>query len=71
MKYRAVHKCAMCGDCCYSDAKSVDKEYAKYWVSNPNFPTEILHACSDGSIGLAQFIGFKMEENEEDAENDG
>ena len=37
----------------------------------PGFYIRGLHACPDGSIGIAYFAGFKMEENEEvKSEND-
>lgn len=50
--------------------------YAPSWYpadkEHPNrFYTAGLHGCDDGSVGLARFVGFKMEVEEEDsAEND-
>ena len=73
MKMRSVHKCLLCGD--YDYGKTVEfKDIAsvKYRVSFPGYDGYLLHECSDGSIGLARFVGFKMEVEEEDsAENDG
>ena len=42
----------------------VDKEHPNH------FYTSGLHGCDDGSVGLARFVGFKMEvEEENSAEN--
>ena len=72
MKYRPVYECALCKMRNYSeDSAEMEKDQAKYWASNPNFQTELIHECLDGSIGIAPFIGFKMEvEKEDSTEND-
>lgn len=73
MKYRPVYECALCKERKFGDLSiEVEKEYAKYAASHPGFATEVLHECSDGSIGIAPFVGFKMEvEKEDSTENDG
>ena len=72
MRYRPVYECALCKARNYCEVSAdMGKDQAKYWASHPNFQTEVLHECDDGSIGIAPFIGFKMEVEEEDsAEND-
>lgn len=72
MKMRPVHKCLLCGDYNYGETIVFkDVVSAKYRVSFPGCDGYLLHECSDGSIGLARFVGFKMEVEEEDStEND-
>ena len=71
MKMRSVHKCVLCGECSYGEiVEFKDVESAKYRVSFPNFHGYLLHECSDGSIGLARFTGFKMEVDKEQTLND-
>lgn len=66
MKYRPVYKCALCGEQHFGDAFNFEtKENVRYAASHPGFATEVLHDCADGSIGLAPFLGFKMEVNDD------
>ena len=68
MRYRPVYECALCKERKYGDLSGeVEKDYAKYVASHPGFADEVLHECADGSIGIAPFIGFKMEVEEEDS----
>lgn len=68
MKMRPVHKCLLCGDYNYGETVEFkDIISVKYRVSFPGYDGYLLHECSDGSIGLARFVGFKMEVEEEDS----
>lgn len=72
VKYRPIYKCALCGEQCFCDVFNFQtKDDVRYAASQPSFATEVLHNCVDGSIGLAPFIGFKMEVNEEDLDSEG
>lgn len=72
MKMRPVHKCLLCGDCNYGEiVEFKDIESAKYRVSFPGYDGYLLHECSDGSVGLARFTGFKMEVDEEETDKNG
>ena len=80
---KAIYKCKICGKAfdTYKTGRDMakkiligieleDRELLKRIGAQTAFPT-CTHFCEDGSLGIAEFLGFKMEENEEDAENDG
>ena len=75
-KYRILYKCPMCNTCIKSDKdRNIDQDIlpellAKVWknqlfAGNPYLyeaPMYIPHKCSNGSAGLAQFIGFEIQQ---------
>lgn len=73
-EYRAIYKCRLCGEEFVSGATtSIDvviknmlnvtiRYEIKQWIGTP--VTEIsMHSCKDGSMGLADFLGFRKVED--------
>lgn len=75
IEYRAIYKCRMCGEIIpYSliSEKETDKcavvfgkgKYKYNSISGRNdIQKEIFHFCKDGSLGFADFIGFRKVED--------
>ena len=77
--YRTVYRCRMCGEILrgpvidigsYYIVDAIEKmAYAQQFRANPYLakdipPMTILHHCKNGWDGIADFAGFKEEENE-------
>lgn len=68
-EYQAIYKCRLCGEE-FVSASTSNSDVAlknmlnitigceiKEWIGNP--VTELsMHSCKDGSMGLADFLGF-------------
>ncbi len=80
----ATYKCKLCGKSFETGRTGPNVAQSiliAFEIGDPSLMKNIMgasymhptctHCCADGSYGLAEFLGFKMEENEEDAENDG
>lgn len=76
MKYLAVYKCPLCNKlvATTTDAKELTREDInnllskvitnQQFMGNPylyQVPMHISHNCADGSVGLAQFAGLKIQ----------
>lgn len=75
MVYKPYYRCRLCGNLHYKD--SVDERTANIImlkIANRDFKDELYrietcyeiyctHNCSDGSFGLSDFQGFKVEED--------
>lgn len=67
--YQAVYKCRLCGKVFqYDKTYKRNSALRKIWSFNDNIPyisnnmQYTVHDCQDGSIGLADFIGFRKVE---------
>lgn len=56
--YKAMYKCRLCGEVFhpYGELEIEMKPKEFYGFTNKT------HYCEDGSAGMADFLGFKMEE---------
>lgn len=70
MTYRAMCKCRLCGEVYKNGAATGSKELAIFSIvemetkrhTQIQAPTLIdIHHCKDGSIGCADFVGWKAE----------
>lgn len=74
-RYLAIYKCRLCGETfCAKEAggrraalnAAICASMGK--LPEPNAPTlNDIHSCEDGSIGIADFIGFKEESESDNA----
>lgn len=65
-EYRAIYKCRLCGKIFANGKKRTENKSLNKIVNlstvSPLFPHDkgyIPHGCKDGSIGLAEFLGFR------------
>lgn len=70
-EYRAIYKCRLCGEeflDSLMDEKEVDKCIKAFWKGKyiycsisgrSDIPKEKFCFCKDGSMGLADFLGFR------------
>lgn len=73
-RYLAIFKCRLCGEtfCAKETGGRETALNAAIFASmgklpEPNAPTlNDIHSCEDGSIGIADFIGFKEGEDDDD-----
>ena len=80
----AIYRCKLCGksfEAGHTGSGAAQSILIAFEVGDPKLMKNIMgasymhpsciHCCADGSFGLAEFLGFKMEVEEEDsAEND-
>ena len=71
IEYRAIYKCRLCGKEFLDsliNGKEVDECSKAFWKGKyiyrsvsgrNNIPKEKFHFCKDGSIGFADFLGFR------------
>ncbi len=62
--YQAIYKCRLCGEefSLEQDINALDEKYENYlWINFSKIPLT-KHSCQDGSLGLADFQGFKKAE---------
>ncbi|MCD7724305.1 MAG: hypothetical protein LUI12_01910 [Clostridiales bacterium] len=73
MTYQAIYKCRLCGEitCGAWEGERREAANSMNWLTNDrdysncytgNIERMITHYCDDGSIGIADFQGFKVVE---------